>query len=233
MGSFTPFLTLLSEIEDPRRAEGKLYRLPHVVLFAILAMVAGANSYRGIHSFMDVHLVRLREFFGLKWRRAPAYTSIRIILQQLDTASVEQVFRRHAAILHEKSSQQAQRHIAIDGKALRHSFDHFHDRKAAHILSAFASDAALVLAHLDCDEKSNEIPAVQALLRELGLEQALLTVDAMHCQKNIRGGGRRRRAPDRPDQGQPAYPASVRREALPDQNPRRSAHNQGQETPIA
>ena len=46
---FTPFLTLLAEIEDPRRAEGKLYRLPHVVLFAILVMVAGANSYRSIH----------------------------------------------------------------------------------------------------------------------------------------------------------------------------------------
>jgi hypothetical protein len=55
----------------------------------------------------------------------------------------------------------------------------------AYILSAFASDAALVLAHLDFDEKSNEIPAVQALLRQLGLEQALLTVDPMHCQKNI------------------------------------------------
>jgi hypothetical protein len=53
---FTPFLTLLAEIEDPRRAEGKLYRLPHVVLFAILAMVAGANSYRAIHRFIDVHL---------------------------------------------------------------------------------------------------------------------------------------------------------------------------------
>jgi hypothetical protein len=62
------FLTLMAEIEDPRRAEGKLYRLPHVVLFAILAMVAGANSYRSIHSFIDVHFVRLRKFFRLKWR---------------------------------------------------------------------------------------------------------------------------------------------------------------------
>ena len=157
---FTPFLTLLAEIEDPRRAEGKLYRLPHVVLFAILAMVAGANSYRGIHSFIDVHLPRLRKFFGLKWRRTPAYTTIRIILQQLDAASVEQVLRRHAAILHEKSTPEGQRHIAVDGKALRQSFDDFHDHKAAHILSAFASDPALVLAHLDCDEKSNEISAV-------------------------------------------------------------------------
>jgi hypothetical protein len=216
---FTPFLTLLAEIEDPRRAEGKLYRLPHVFLFAILAVVAGANSYRGIHSFIDVHLRPLRKFFGLKWRRAPAYTTIRIILQQLDAASVEQVFRRHAAILHEKSTPEGQRHIAIDGKALRQSFDDFHDRKAAHILSAFASDAALVLAHLDCDEKSNEIPAVQALLRQLGLEQALLTVDAMHCQKNIRGGCSSRRTPNRPSQRQPAHVAPTRRTGVPNHSP--------------
>jgi hypothetical protein len=84
-----------------------------------------------------------------------------------------------------ESTPEGQRHIAVDGKALRLSFDNFWDRKAAHILSAFASDPALVLAHLDCDEKSNEIPAVQALLRQLGLEQALPTGDAMHCQKNI------------------------------------------------
>jgi len=216
---FTPFLSLLAEIEDPRRAEGKLYRLPHVVLFAILAVVAGANSYRGIHSFIDVHLRRLRKFFGLKWRRAPAYTTIRLILQQLDAASVEQVFRRHAAILHEKSSPEGQRHIVIDGKALRQSFDDFHDRKAAHILSAFASDAALVLAHLDCDEKSNEIPAVQALLRQLDLEQALLTVDAMHCQKNIRGVCSSRRPPNRPSQRQPAHVARTRRTGVPNHSP--------------
>src|SRR3954451_1325008 len=99
MASFTPFLTLLAEIEDPRRAEGKLYRLPYVVLLAILAIVAGANSYRTIHSFIDVHLARLRDVFGLKWRRAPAYTTIRGILRQLDAASVEAAFRRHAAAL--------------------------------------------------------------------------------------------------------------------------------------
>ena len=83
---FASFLILLAEIEDPRRAEGKQYRLPHVVLFAILAMLAGANSYRSIHSFIDVHFTRLRKFFRLKWSHAPAYTTIRNILRQLDAA---------------------------------------------------------------------------------------------------------------------------------------------------
>ena len=115
MASFSPFVDLLAEIEDPRRAEGKLYRLPEVVLFAILAIVAGANSYRAIHSFIDVHLAQLRDAFGMKWRKAPAYTTIRGILRQLDPASVEAVFRRHAAILNDAAEIQGRRHVAIDG----------------------------------------------------------------------------------------------------------------------
>jgi len=54
------------------------------------------------------------------------------------------------------------------------------------VLSAFAIDTALVLAHVDIAEKSNEIPAAQALLAELGVPPAtLVTLDALHCQKNI------------------------------------------------
>lgn len=54
MNSFSPFLALLSDIDDPRRKEGKFYKLSHVLLFSILALVTGANSYRGIHTFMEV-----------------------------------------------------------------------------------------------------------------------------------------------------------------------------------
>src|SRR3712207_2391469 len=74
MTTFSHLLELLGTIPDPRRAQGKLYALPPLLLFAILAVVAGANSYRGIHSLIDVHLDRLKAAFGLRWRRAPAYT---------------------------------------------------------------------------------------------------------------------------------------------------------------
>ena len=181
--AFTHLLAMLCDIADPRRAEGKLYGLPHVFLFSILAVMAGANSYRAIHSFIDVHLHRLKQTFGLNWRRAPAYTTVRGILQGVAAGDVEAVFRLHAQILNESAACQGMRVVAFDGKTLRGSFDKFTDTRPAHLVSAFAADSALVLDHLEIDDKSNEIPAVQRLLGELGLAASVVTVDALHCQK--------------------------------------------------
>src|SRR5271169_6776280 len=92
--SFERFLSHLGMIRDRRRAEGMLYKLQHVLLFSILAIVTGANSYRGIHTFIKVHRRALNKAFRLKWKRAPAYTALRYILQGLDAAEVEIVFRK-------------------------------------------------------------------------------------------------------------------------------------------
>ena len=205
---FSPLLDVLADVPDPRRAQGQLYKLPHVMLFAILAIVTGCNSYRGIVTFIDVHRCRLNAAFGLKWRRAPAHTAIRYILQGLDPAGVEAAFRRHAARLQAARATPGQGSIALDGKTLRGSFDKFNDRSAAQVLSASATDTALVLAHIDIAEKSNEIPAAQALLGELGIAPgALVTLDALHCQKNVRGCYTGQHRPDRRRQRQPANPA--------------------------
>jgi hypothetical protein len=186
VAAFSPLLTLLSDVPDPRRGQGQIYKLPFVLLFSILAIVTGCNSCRGIATFIDVHRHRLNATFGLTWRRAPAHTALRYILKGLDPVAVEAVFRRHAALLQAARATPGQGSIALDGKTLRGSFDNFHDRAAAQVLSAFATDTALVLAHVDIAEKSNEIPAAQALLAELGVASgAIVTLDALHCQKNI------------------------------------------------
>jgi len=97
MQSFDQFLAVLSEVPDPRRAEGKIYKLPYVLLFAILAVVTGGNSFRSIETFIKVHRRRLNTAFGLRWQRAPAHTAIRYILQGLDTQVAELDARaRHA-----------------------------------------------------------------------------------------------------------------------------------------
>jgi hypothetical protein len=214
MNSFNTFLALLGEITDPRRKEGKIYELAYVLLFSILAIVTGANSYRGIHTFMETHRTRLNAAFGLSWKRAPAYTAIRYILRGLAPEAIELAFRKHAEFLQAvadaaqapdaKPTKANRRAIAIDGKVLRHSFDNFNDRKAAQLLSAFSTGSALILAHVEIDAKSNEIPAAQKLLAELDLDGRIVTLDAMHCQKNIRSRQGSRCSTDRSAQGQPA-----------------------------
>ena len=82
--AFTHLLAMLGGIADPRRAEGKLYGLPHVFLFSILAVMAGANSYRAIHSFIDVHLHRLKETFELNWRELLSKVVYGLIMRRRD-----------------------------------------------------------------------------------------------------------------------------------------------------
>jgi hypothetical protein len=181
--SFERFLSLLATIPDPRRAEGKRYQLSHVLLFSIMAIVSGANSYRGVRTFVMVHRKTLNKAFKIRWKRPPAHTAIRYILQGLSAFEVEKAFREHASNLNFDGVGSNARVIAFDGKTLKGSFDNFNDTKARQLLSAFAVDTALVLAHIEIDEKSNEIPAVQKLLEELDLAGHVITCDAMHCQK--------------------------------------------------
>ncbi len=182
------FLKLLSQIPDPRRAQGKKWQLGPVLVATILAALSRATSYRKVHSFIEMHRKRLNKAFGFGWKKAPAYSAIRTILHSLDPDEVERVFRRHAAMLSSGDAGQdveALPVVAIDGKTLRHSFDAFNDRKAAHVLGAFAVDDVLILGHLQVDDKSNEIPAAQQMIEALALEGRLFTLDAMHCQKKL------------------------------------------------
>lgn len=182
------FLKLLSQIRDPRRAQGKKWQLGPVLLATILAALSGATSYRKVHGFIETHRKRLNKAFGFGWKKAPAYSAIRTILHSLDPDEVERVFRQHAAMLSGGDAGEdveASPVVAIDGKTLRHSFDAFNDRKAAHVLGAFAVDDVLILGHLQVDGKSNEIPAAQQMIEALALEGRLFTLDAMHCQKKL------------------------------------------------
>jgi hypothetical protein len=185
MVPFSHLMTALADIPDPRRAQGKRYPLPYLLLFTVMALLSGARSYRGIVTFLDQRRDHLNHHFGVKLKRAPAINTLRTILQALDTETLEAAFRRHAQALMPADEKGERPAIALDGKTLRGSFDHINDRKAAQTLTAFASDAAIVLAHTEIDDKSNEIPAAQQMIRDLGLTGVVFTADAIHCQKNI------------------------------------------------
>ena len=203
MVPFAGLLAALYQIPDPRRRQGQRYRLAHLLLFAVLAILAGATSYRRIRLFIGAHRERLNATFGARFRRAPAVNTLRTLLHALDPAEIEAAFRRHAKHLGDAATPPGLRVIALDGKTLRGSLDHLDDQAATQVLSAFASEAALILAHQEIAE-GDEIAAAQALIEQLGLSGILFTADALHCQKNLRRRGRDRQRAAGAGQGQPA-----------------------------
>ncbi len=110
--------------------------------------------------------------------------TLRSLFLALERDDLEAAFRRHAQELNGTVGVTGKRTLALDGKTLRGSFDHLNDQTAAHVLSAFASDAALILAHREVAGAPGEIPAVPTLITELGLTGVLFTADALHCQKD-------------------------------------------------
>jgi hypothetical protein len=178
-------LEVLRSIPDRRRAEGKRFDLATALLYTILGMVAGANSYRQMHEFIRVHRRHLNEAFGLALRHAPSYTGLRDILQGVDPNALEAAFRAHADSMAPASTSVGMVAIAVDGKTLRGSFDAFADKKAAHMLSALRHADQIVLGHLMVGEKSNEIPTAPELIEALGLKGCVFTLDAEHAQKNV------------------------------------------------
>ena len=178
--------SFLFKIPDHRRKQGRRYELGHILLFAILAILSGANSYRKVQKFIVAHYDTLDEIFELNWKRMPAHTTIRDIIQGTSGTELEQSFRQYSQILAESGEEK--QFIGCDGKVLRGSFDHFQDQKAVQILSAFTSNSCIILAHEEIATKTNEIPTAQRLMAELGLSGYIFTFDALHCQKNAANG---------------------------------------------
>lgn len=175
-------ITFLDDIKDHRRSQGQRYELQFIVLFSIMAILSNARSYRDIARFMKKHFKKLQKDFGLKWEKAPAYTTVRNIIQGIDKQELESCFRAYTQSLlgTDKGNSIG---VAVDGKVLRGSYDHFQDKKAVQVLSFFDTQSELILAHETIDVKTNEIPVAQALIPQLELEGVVYTLDALHCQK--------------------------------------------------
>ena len=174
--------TFLDDLKDHRRPQGQRYELKFIILFSIMAILSNSKSYRDIYRFIKKHNNTLQNDFGLKWKRVPSYTTIRNIIKGTDQQELEASFRAYTQSLQETGSSDYIG-VAVDGKVLRGSYDHFNDRKAIQILSFFDTQSELILAHEKIDVKTNEIPVAQSLIPQLGLENVVYTFDALHCQK--------------------------------------------------
>jgi len=178
-------LEYLNKIPDKRRGQGRQYQLGYVILFSLLAILAGANGYAGITRFIEEYFYKLDDIFDMGWTRPPHNNTVKGILKSIDGQELEKVFREYTQALVKSSKNCKNDQMAIDGKTLRKSFDRMKDQKSLHLLSIFAVDSKLIFAHKEVGKKSNEIPTAQKLIEEIGLSDCIFTADALHCQKNL------------------------------------------------
>lgn len=179
--------TFFADIVDFRRPQGRRYELDKILLLSVIAILCNAKSYRDISRFIKTKFESLKQELSLGWKRPPAYTTIRNIIQGIDKEELEAAFRAFTQSMtrYGLDANKTLVHIAVDGKVLRHSFDNFEDKNAMQKLSFFDAGQSLILGHIAVEDKSNEIPAFQTLLSILEIPGAVFTADALHLQKKL------------------------------------------------
>lgn len=172
--------TVFYNLQDPRADGGnKRHSLFDILFITLCATVAGCETYTEVEQFADERSDWFRKFLHLE-NGIPSHDTIGRVLAALDSHSFQACL--HDWIDHLCLDLRGQG-VHIDGKTLRHSFDTATNRQALHMVSAWSSGLQVCLGQVATDAKSNEITAVPMLLELLNIEGAVVTLDAMHCQK--------------------------------------------------
>lgn len=180
LGEAIVFLDYFAGLPDPRQPGKVTYPLKEVLLLCLVAVLAGAEAITDIARFGERKLDFLRRFLPFQ-HGTPAHDHLGDILATLDAEKFQQCFAAWVAALTGLSTDV----IAFDGKTSRRSGDKKGAKGPLHVVSAFAARQRLVLGQLKVAEKSNEIVAIPKLLDMLAIEGAIVTIDAMGCQRNI------------------------------------------------
>jgi predicted transposase YbfD/YdcC len=172
-------LTRFENLTDPRIERTKQHVLLDMVTIALCAAICGANSWVDVEKFGVAKRDWFARFLELP-HGIPSHDTFGRVFARLDTSEFLTCLHNWLRSLHLSLKDQG---IAIDGKTLRGSFDAASGKSALHVVSAWASGLRLSLGQVAVDDTSNEITAVPKLLELLELTGAVVTMDAMHCQK--------------------------------------------------
>jgi predicted transposase YbfD/YdcC len=180
LGEAVVFLEHFQDLPDVRQAGKVMYPLDEVLLLSLLAVLAGAETFVDIARFGDRKRAFLRRFRPFL-EGTPSHDHLGDIFATLDAEQFQRCFVGWVSSLTGVSGAV----IAIDGKTSRRSYQQPGGKAAIHMVSAFAARQRLVLGQVKVDDKSNEITAIPKLLAMMAIEGAIVTIDAMGCQRSI------------------------------------------------
>jgi predicted transposase YbfD/YdcC len=165
-----------------RRVQGRTrHLLVDIIVMALCGVIANCDGWRDIALFALKREAWFKRFLKLP-NGIPAHDTFERVFDLLDPRAFQACF---VGWVKEISDLVGLQHVAIDGKSLRHSFNHKAGLGMLHVVSAWATQQHLLLGQVATDTKSNEITAIPKLLELLDLHGALVTIDAMGCQKAI------------------------------------------------
>ncbi len=171
-----------SALTDPRKDNhNKRHLLSDILLLTITAVLCGADTWVSVEAYGNEKFDFLKTFLSLP-NGIPSHDVIGDLFSRLDSTALQDCFINWVQSLCEIRHGEI---ISIDGKTIRRSYTENGKRGAIHMVSAWASSAGLVLGQRNVDSKSNEIKAVPELLKALELDGAVVTSDALNCQKGI------------------------------------------------
>lgn len=174
------FLDVFGQLDDPRIERKKLHPMPEILLLTLCAVICGAESWNDIEEFGKAKLDFLRRYLPYQ-NGIPSDDTLRRFFRAIDTSQFQRLLVQWIRAW--LSPDVENKVVAIDGKTLRGNHDS--DMLPIHLVSAFASEAGIVLGQIKTQEKSNEITAIPELLEWLDVRGAIVTIDAMGCQKAI------------------------------------------------
>ena len=174
------FLNHFKDLPDPRQLGKVIYPLDEVLLLCLLAVLAGAEAFVDIARFGEKKIDLLRRFRSFR-DGTPSHDQLGDIFATLDADKFQRCFVSWVASLTGAAAEV----IAVDGKTVRRSYQKKGAKAPIHMVSAFAARQRLVLGQVKVAEKSNEIVAIPALLGMLVIEGAIVSIDAMGCQRHI------------------------------------------------
>ncbi len=174
-------LRAFAELDDPRMDRTKDHSLADILAIAICATICGVDDWTKMEFFGQCKEKWFRTFLDLP-NGIPSHDTFRRVFMMLDPDAFERCFMAWVEGLCEASGG---RLIAVDGKTIRGSLDRANSKAAIHMVSAWCNANKMVLGQVATDEKSNEITAIPRLLKLIDISNAVVTIDAMGCQKEI------------------------------------------------
>lgn len=174
----------LLNIKDFRAVHGRRYPLWLILLLVIMGTISGCKSYYALEEFGARHCEALCKMLGLNLNRFPSDTTFRRVLQKLDFGLLAQQFEQWAK---EHLELEPGEGIAIDGKSIKSTVEKGQSsyQNFVSMVSVYSQRQGIVLTTQAIDYNcSSELKVVQRLLEVLALQDVVVTLDALHCQKN-------------------------------------------------